>query len=202
MPEFSLPAELTSRSGIEYWAGRCVRLMSEAERQSETRLENMIGPEARAAGYLTKSAFLDLCRWKSPRPQRLQEGNASDYVEAVTRTSLSTPHERLRIEVLTLLRGVDWRTASAILHIAHKDPYPILDFRAVGSLGQEAPSQCNFQFWWDYVQFCRQTAGKYGVSMRTLDRALWRYDKDGSGKSIMPDKSNKTDASFGRYSGC
>ena len=35
--------------------------------------------------------------------------------------------ERLRIGVLLPLDGIDWPTASVLLHLAHRDRYPILD---------------------------------------------------------------------------
>jgi len=75
---------------------------------------------------------------KTPRSQRPVASNHADYIEAVTQTALSTPNERLRIEVLLLLSGVRWPTASVILHFCHRDPYPILDYRALWSLGVEA----------------------------------------------------------------
>lgn len=49
--------------------------------------------------------------------------------------------ERARIESLTILDGVSWPTVSAILHLFHKDPNPILDYRALWSVGVEVPSQ-------------------------------------------------------------
>lgn len=39
-----------------------------------------------------------------------------------TRVALSTPSERLRIEVLTLLDGVGWPTASVLLHLTPQAP--------------------------------------------------------------------------------
>ena len=70
-------------------------------------------------------------RRPQPQPRR---ANAEGFVNAVTATALATPDERLRIEVLTLLDGVDWPTASVVLHFCHADPYPILDYRAIWSL--------------------------------------------------------------------
>jgi hypothetical protein len=37
----------------------------------------------------------------------------------------------MRTKVVTLLNGVRWPTASAILHFCHADPYPVLDVRAL-----------------------------------------------------------------------
>lgn len=127
--------------------------------------------------YLTHPDLVALCYWKSARSHTRCAQNPPDYIEAVTYIALTTPHERLRIEILTLLFGVSWPTASVILHWYHRDPYPILDFRALWSLGiDEAPSY-TFEFWWAYTQFCRQLAMESKVSMRDLDKALWQYSK-------------------------
>ena len=96
-------------------------------------------------------------------------------------TSLASQNERIRIEVLTLLHGVSWPTASVLLHLGHPDPYPILDFRAMWSLSVDVPDDTSgfytFDLWWAYTQFCRKLANQCGVDMRTLDRALWQYSK-------------------------
>ena len=86
---------------------------------------------------------------------------------------------RLRIGVLTLLDGVQMPTASVLLHLAHRDPYPIIDYRALWSLGVDAPpTPYSFAFWEAYTRACRSLARAANVSMRTLDRALWQYSKE------------------------
>ena len=132
-------------------------------------------PPIRDRGYLTYDELLALGRWKSPRSGPRLAVNEPDYVAAVTAVALTTANERLRVEVLLLLSGVAWPTASAILHWGHADPYPILDFRALWSLGIESPPRYDFPFWQAYTGFCRQLAGGVGVTMRVLDRALWQY---------------------------
>jgi hypothetical protein len=123
-----------------------------------------------------KDEFVELCRWKTPRSQQRVLSNPEDFIKEVTHTSLTTASERLRIGVLTLLNGVSWPTASVLLHFGYDNLYPILDFRALWSLGVDA-SQVNycFDFWWEYTQHCRSLATESGVSMRVLDRALWQY---------------------------
>lgn len=136
---------------------------------------------ARRLGYLTRADFLRLARWKTPRSRKRVERNGERFVRAVTRTTLTTPDERLRIEVLTLLDGVDWPTASVVLHFCHPDPYPVLDYRALWSLGVEKPSRYDFAFWWDYTRACRRLAARASCSMRELDRALWQFSKERQG---------------------
>lgn len=127
---------------------------------------------------LTKNQLKLLCQWKSPRSAGHVEKNSNDYVREITRFSFSTKNERARIEVLTLLDGVSCPIASAILHWFHKDKYPILDFRALWSVSIDEPNQYTFEFWWNYVQFCRKISTRNKIDMRTLDKALWQYSKD------------------------
>lgn len=136
-----------------------------------------IKPTVREQGYLDKELLRSVARWKSPRPARHIEKNDEDYVKEITMWSLSATNERARIKVLMLLNGVSWPTASAILHLFHKAPYPILDFRALWSIGIETYKYSS-AFWSDYVHFCRDIASCNQVDMRTLDRALWQYSKE------------------------
>ena len=76
-----------------------------------------------------------------------------------------------------LLDGVSWPTASAILHFAHRDPYPVLDYRAVWTVGVDSPWY-DYAFWAAYTAFCRALATAHGLTMRELDRALWQFSKD------------------------
>lgn len=150
---------------------------------SDQQVEGEIGPRVRRQGFFTRPDFLELCRWKSPRTARLCAENPDDFSEATTRTALSVSNERLKIEVLTLLRGVNWPTASVMLHFGARDPYPILDYRALWSLGVERPPLHAFGLWWAYTLYCRDLAEQCGVSMRTLDRALWQFAKENQPKS-------------------
>ncbi len=147
------------------------------EMRREEQIEREISPRVREVGYYSKPDFLVLTRWKSPRAQPRCEQNPEEFIEEATRTALGARDERLRIGILRLLDGVDWPTASVLLHFGSRDPYPILDFRALWSLGVEKPPVYTFAFWWEYVQVCRRLAEQAGVSMRELDRALWQYSK-------------------------
>lgn len=144
----------------------------------DTEIEREVAPRVRERGYLTKEDFLAVCAWKSPRSRPRCEENSEELVRAVTEVALSTGCEQLRVESLTLLRGVHWPTASAILHFCHADPYPVLDVRALWSLGVERPPPYAFDFWHAYTLACRKIARRARVSMRDLDRALWQYSKE------------------------
>ncbi len=135
-----------------------------------------IGKKARKRGRFTRAEFLDVAAWKSDRTKSRCALNSKAAVRDATTLALHTSDERLRIGALTLLRGIDMRTASVFLHLGHRDPYPILDIRALWSLGVEKePTYYPFELWDAYVQTCRALAEEAGEGMRTVDRALWQY---------------------------
>ena len=148
----------------------------------EEHIEKAIGPAVRERGWYTKDEFLQVCKWKTARSRSRCASNDEQVIVEATRLALKAESERLRIGILTLLRGVSWPTASVLVHFGHPERYPILDYRALSSLSIPEPdSDYTFPFWWDYVQICRELASKCAVSMRTLDRALWQYSKDKDG---------------------
>jgi len=98
-------------------------------------------------------------------------------VKEVTRAALGSKDERFKIQALRLLEGVEWPTASVILHFCDRGRYPILDVRALWSAGLDASPCYGFKFWMEYTDFMRGLAADAGVSMRTLDKALWQYSK-------------------------
>lgn len=88
--------------------------------------------------------------------------------QSPSRKQPSTPFEELRIGVLTLLHGGCPGPLPLLpCNFAHKDPYPIIDFRALWSLGIEnRPQFYTFDYRWEYVQVCRELSEKCAVSMR------------------------------------
>lgn len=159
-------------SQLEHWS----LTYSYDKPELEKEIINVLVPEVSKVGFLTKEQFLKVCKWKTERSKSRCEKNDEELIRDVSTIALSHPNEKLRIETLTLLDGVLWPTASVFLHFFHKDQYPILDFRALWSLGIDAPpSQYDFEFWWEYVLFCRGLSQKSELDMRTIDKALWAF---------------------------
>ena len=158
-------------SEIQHWA-------SQYSYPGEDLIVEKLGPAARARGYLLRSEFLHLCRWKTPRSQPRCAANSSSSVREATTIALATEDERAKMYILRTLSGVEWPTASVILHFCDKRPYPIVDYRALWSLGHVKPPPYSSDFWMDYTAFCRDLALSTGHDMRTIDRALWQYSKE------------------------
>jgi hypothetical protein len=76
------------------------------------------------------------------------------------------------------LRGVEWATASVLLHVAYPERYPILDQRALHELGVAPRASYTFPFWEAYVAVWLELAERAGVDGRTLDQALWQWSKE------------------------
>jgi len=171
IPSFKIRFELSQLQGL-------------AEKYKDADDAEVVGLRAQVVerGYLTQSEFLAICAWKSPRAKPHAQRNSSESIKEITQVALSARTEDLRIGALTLLHGVQFPTASAILHLTHSDLYPILDFRALWSLGVEvSPSAYSVDFWLAYTDECRRIAKKSNLSMRTVDRALWQYSADNQG---------------------
>jgi hypothetical protein len=119
-----------------------------------------------------------VCAWKTVRSRPKVAANTEDAVVDATGRALAATDEAVRITSLLELEGVGVPTASTLLYFAFPDDYPILDVRALESLGVKPRSQYPVSFWLGYLAACRQIARDAGVSVRTLDRALWQYSKE------------------------
>jgi hypothetical protein len=66
-----------------------------------------------------------------------------------------------------------YRIRAAALRVP--DRYPIIDWRALESLGQPRQPAYTIDYWLAYVAACQNLAPQAGVTMRVLDKALWQY---------------------------
>jgi hypothetical protein len=137
-----------------------------------------LGAAARARGHYAREEFLVLCAWKTPRSRPKVAANPEATVIEATGASFAATDEEARISALLGLEGVGVPTASTLLYFAFPDDYPILDVRALDSLGVGPRSQYPVSFWLQYLAVCRELARCNGVSLRTLDKALWRQSKE------------------------
>jgi len=155
-----MPTEFRLRfplKDVRYWADRYAYA-------DDSEVE-VIGEAAGAAGCYTRDQFLRVAKWKSPRSQPLCAKNADSSVREATARALSTTDERERVRVLGALHGVQLPTASVLLHLARGADFPIIDYRALWSLGvDEAPNSYSFVYWWAYTQACRHLAAEAGES--------------------------------------
>jgi hypothetical protein len=143
-------------------------------------VETAVGSSARSRGYYTRKEFLTVCRWKSARTQQKAASNSAAAIRAATASAFAIADLTAQVSHLTALSGVGMPTASVLLHVTFPESFPILDVRALGSLGVTGRSSYTPAFWASYVEACRGLAAEHSVSLRTLDKALWQYSKERS----------------------
>jgi hypothetical protein len=165
-----------------YW-----ELITPREREIERVIEKDI-LEIRSRGYLKRNEFLRLAKWKSPRPTHLHEQNSHAKIRSLMTKAVTAETDEEALMYLTVapfkLAGVRLRTATALLHWLRPDKFPILDVRVVRALNLAEPQNWEDRHFYAVVaEKCRQHAHALNVDLRTLDRALWAWDKLNSNKS-------------------
>jgi hypothetical protein len=163
--------------GLQFPAGEIEALADRFPHFDETRLL-ALGAAAGARGHYTREEFVEVCAGKSVRSRKRAAGNTKATVIEATGRALGTLDEAVRMGALLELEGVGVPTASVLLYCVFPDDYPILDVRALESLGVKARSQYPLGFWLEYLHACRELALRSGVSLRTLDKALWQHSKE------------------------
>ena len=152
-------------------------LIERYDPSADPRLDD-VSAAAKAQGHLTRLQLHQIALWKSRRRAGLALENPESFVREITAFAFNAKHEESRIGALVLLKGVQYPTASVILHFCIDRSYPILDFRAIASLGLEQPSAYSPAYWVEYTGECRALASKYSLTVRELDMALWQYSKE------------------------
>lgn len=130
------------------------------------------------SGERTKNNLLRIFDWKiekrgRSRILRNSDADISDALELSIRAST----DRAAVAVLLGLHGVQLPVASAVLTAVFPNRFTIIDWRALEALGVST-KYLSVQFYLDYLNKCRELAGQYDVSLRTLDRALWQWSKE------------------------
>lgn len=164
---------------LQFDVGMIPELASRYSYPREGRVADEIAPAVRERGYFTRSELVEVCRWKTPRSGPRVAANSEEEVQEATRLALGATAESLRIWIPMALSGVQWPTASVLLHFGHQDRYPILDYRALEALGVERVTY-TVPLWNAYVTACRKIDDETGYGMRVIDRALWQWSKDRS----------------------
>ena len=164
-------------SEIDYWANRYTEFQGAGYRVREEEIMEL-RDDIQQRGYLTKDNLHRVAYWKSHRRATLTLENPDNFIQEMTTQAFTSTDDWTKLITLTQLRGIREPTDSAILHLYDKRQYPILDIHALWSVGLEWQTRATYPFWSDYVQFCRDIANRNNVSMRHLDRALWRFSFD------------------------
>lgn len=163
---------------------------NENQRQDRQELEQtVIGfrQNVQSCGYLRQAELRDeIAAWARVRRNSWRiDQNSSSHIKSITREAfgLDDDWEKLKklIGYYGGIKGVGQMTASVILHLYDTNCYPIFSEYALRSIGKDKRQvEHDERFWRKYVNCCRAKAERCDVSMRTLDRALWKYSATSS----------------------
>jgi hypothetical protein len=148
------------------------------ERRLKARLARR---RAGGALHLTHAELRWIGEWKTPRIRPQIARNSAAWVRGVTAAAFLARDDATRLQLLLGLRGVGMAVASVVLHFAHPTRYPIYDVRvrsALRRLGVRTRFPPTCAGWIVYVDTLRALAVRHRVSLRTLDKALWRFGGD------------------------
>ena len=135
-------------------------------------------------GSLSRNTIIKILKWKSPRPLRFYNKNEEVYIKNITQLSFKEKNDKLKIHILTALKGVNYPSASSILMFKNPDFYPVLDIRVwkqlyKNNLVSVNPRGIGFTLdqWDSYVKIIRSLSRKYNTTAREIEKKLFDYDK-------------------------
>ena len=129
-------------------------------------------------GSLSKPELLQMAKWKDRFVPSKIDKNPPGFIEKITGAAFGLDDDWAKLSKLTEIYGVAESVASVILHLYDEGDYPLIDVHALRTIGIDSQT-INYDepFWREYVDFCRAKAERYDVSMRALDRALYKYSE-------------------------
>ncbi len=113
--------------------------------------------------------------------------NDFEAIRAALDAAASSPDVAGKVERLTELAGVDVGVASAFLFFGDPDAFVVVGdrewsaLRDAGALAGAMPDPVTVDAYERYLEVCRDLGERFGCSLWTLYRALWRLSAAGSG---------------------
>ncbi len=143
-------------------------------------LVTKVKEEIASKGYLTKTTFIMIINWKSPRVRPIfEKGDYRIYKKGIMRCLSENDDEKL--PALMELDGVGAPIGSTILHFIYPDRFPIMDVRTCEALYYHGYVRSKLRDEKRYPDFrntildIQKQCGHY--SLRQIDKALFAYHK-------------------------
>ena len=182
--EYEMQFPFTTQKEILDWEARYLKNLSERSRVREQAVIDLKEKvETRKTtetpeGYLNQSELRQMAKWKDRFVPSKIDKNRPGLIEKITAEAFGLDDDWEKIKKLKEIYGVAGSVASVILHLYDRKKYPILDVHALRTVGIDN-QKVNYDepFWRQYVNLCRAKAERYDVSMRSLDRALYKYSE-------------------------
>ena len=172
-----LPDKLHSRKKLEHWAGRYPAF----EREKDEILEKTITSAVKDDRGLTFDELRFLFVWKSG-PRNLHHLKKDEPIARLSREAI----KEKSVQPLCQLNGIRVPTASALLHFAYPEEFPVIDRRVLVSAQRLDPEDksttIGVNLWDEYLEWSVPTAKQHKASLRNFDRALWQYNVEESFK--------------------
>ena len=174
---------MINKEFINTWSRKYDNNATQRDKRLEEKIRNKIMylfPKGKV-NYITQDILYDIVDWKAPRIRKYVLENRKEFIEEVTKHCFLSLDEQFKIEGLTIMKGVQYRVASAVLHFCFSSEYTIMDWRAWNSLQEEKELpkdyeiKDDFEHWEKYLNVCKEIVHKYDCSLRQLDKALWQY---------------------------
>lgn len=141
--------------------------------------------------FLCKEDFLKIVNWKSSRAKGKAEINDPQKVISITKISFNLQDvsidedilDETRIEILTLLDGVQIPVASVLLTVLDHQRYTIIDkwvrtvIKEISRFREIEWKDTPSKRWVQYCKECRKISSELNVSLRDFDNDLWQYGK-------------------------
>ncbi len=147
------------------------------DKDYDTKVLNEIAPQVRERGYYDRQDLLDVGRWKARgRTQSSLKDNTDKEIRDITRMALEAelPYQH---RILTLLKGVQRPTASALLMVWDKDRHTVIDVNAIQSLFDHREIKTLHPSYMDYLKVCQEISRRCDRPLRKVDRALYEYGR-------------------------
>ena len=138
------------------------------------------------AGDCSRVHLQTIYKWKAnDRGKSRLDRNSDAQIEDALWLAVLAKEPRSGVAVLMGLYGVNTPVASAIATVIYPSRYTIIDFRALQALGSSDPDR-SIPFYLEYLRFCTGLADEWGMSLRSLDRALWQWSAARTGRATCP----------------
>jgi hypothetical protein len=137
-------------------------------------------------GDFSRRHFDTIFEWKTGNRGKSRPAKNND--KSIARALKLVVEERdnpIRpIDALTQLSGVGVPVASAIMTAVFPGRFTVIDFRALSALSVEGYSTSSSEKYLEYVEYCIALARNWGVTLRDLDRALWKWSEKHDAKLL------------------
>ncbi len=136
-------------------------------------------------GFLNKEQLLKILHWKSPRPLKHYSSNSEKDIIEITKLSLSTKNDTMKLHILTALKGVNYPSASAILMFYDPIKFPVLDIRVWQQLykakyvnSNEKGSDFKYHECEIFYTIIRELSNELNLSARQVEKRIFDIDQD------------------------